>query len=266
MESQSFFSKNYVQVLLTLILVAVLSALAAYTHLTLKQAKGAYSGEASITVVGEGEVLAKPDIGVFSFSVMAEGEDAASAQESSAEAVNSILAFLEDEGVAEEDIKTQNYNLNPKYRFEERICVSGSFCPPGERVIDGYEVSQTVSVKVRDLDVAGDLISGAGERGATNISGLSFTIDDTDALMAEARAAAIKDAREKAEVLADNLDMKLGRIVGFWEESNDRYPSPMMGMGGAEMDMVSAVAKTAPSLPTGENNVTARVNIHFELK
>lgn len=265
--NQSFFTKNYVQVLFTLALVGVVTALAAYTHLTLKEAKSVFTGEANISVTGKGEVLAKPDIGTFSFAVRSEGEDAASAQEQSAEAVNAILSYLEGEEVEEKDIKTQNYNLNPKYRYEERVCAAGSFCPPGERIIDGYEVSQNVMVKVRDLDKAGDLISGVGERGATNISSLQFTIDDEDALMAEARAQAVADAREKADVLADSLGMRVSRIVGYWEENHNYYgmenraatmEMSMDGMGGS--------APTAPSLPTGENTVTAQVNISFELK
>ena len=152
MDSQSFLSKGYVQALLTLILLGVVVALGAYANLTFKQARGAYTGDTTISVSGSGEVLAKPDIGQFSFAVRAEGETATEAQEKSAEAINTILGYLEDAGVAEKDIKTQYYNLNPKYRYEERICAANTYCPPGEPIIDGYEVSQNVSVKVRDLE------------------------------------------------------------------------------------------------------------------
>lgn len=266
MESNQFLSKGYVQFLLTLILVAVLVAVGAYAHLTLKQAQGTYTGDTTINVRGEGEVLAKPDIGQFSFAVRAEGATASEAQELSAEAINAILGYLGEAGVEEKDIKTQYYNLNPKYRYEERACPTGSWCPPGEPIIDGYEVSQNISVKVRDLEAAGALISGVGERGATNISGLNFTIDDESALQAEAREAAIADAKEKAEVLAADLGMTIDRIVGFYEESDGYYPVAYdaRGMGG-DMAMES-MALSAPSMPTGENTVRSVVNITYELR
>lgn len=267
METQSFWSKGYVQVLLTLALIGVVGALGAYTHLTLKEAKSVFTGEANIQVAGEGEVLAKPDIGTFSFSVQAEGEDAATAQEESAKAINAVLAYLEEAGVAEKDVKTDNYNLNPKYRWEQAACPVGSVCPGGEQVLDGYEVFQSVTVKVRDLDASGDLISGVGERGATNISSLQFTIDDEDELMMQAREAAIADARAKAKELAKNLGMELGRVTGYWEDTNGGY-MPEMRMATMEMsaDNGGFGGKVAPSLPTGENTISARVNISYELK
>jgi uncharacterized protein YggE len=266
MESQTFLQKKYVQVLMSFIFIGVVAALAAYTQLTLKEARGVSTGETTISVSGEGEVLAVPDIGQFSFAVRAEGADAVEAQEASAEAINAILAYLNEAGVTQTDIKTQNYNLNPKYTYEERSCVSDGYCPPGERVIDGYEVYQNVSVKVRDLDNAGTLISGAGERGATNISSLQFTIDDESALQAEAREKAIADAKEKAEVLASDLGMRLDRIVGFQEGGGNNYA--MMERATMAMDSEEGFGgkMIAPSLPVGENEIRSNVTITYQLK
>jgi uncharacterized protein YggE len=267
MDNQTFISKKHVQVLMTLALVGVVAALIAYTHLTLREARGVFTGDTNISVMGEGEVFAKPDIGTFSFSVRAEGVNSAEAQEKSATSINQILEFLEESGVEEKDIKTQNYNLNPRYRYQERICPVGSFCPPGEQIIDGYEVTQSVMVKVRDLDKAGDLISGAGDRGATDISSLQFTIDDESELMAEARAVAIADAKEKAKVLADNLGMRLGRITGYWEGGNDFYGETRMATMEMSMNGLGGMDKAmTPSLPTGENLIRSQVNINFELE
>lgn len=262
---QSFLSLWYVRFLAILILIGVVAALAAYTNYTMKQAKYNYMGPTTINVRGEGEVLARPDIGQFSFAVRAEADDAETAQELSAESINSILAYLEGAGVEEKDIKTENYNLNPRYRYEERICPMGSFCPPGEQVIDGYEVSQRVTVKVRDLDESGNLISGVGERGATNISGLQFTIDDESNLKAEAREKAIADAKAKAKELAEDLGVKVVRMVGYYEE--EMYPMPYHGGFGGDMMMArSEAASLAPALPVGENSFTATVNITYEVK
>lgn len=255
--------KSYVQILITLILLCTVLALGAYAYFTLKQAKQGMMGPTTISMTGEGEVFGKPDVGQFTFTVRAEGEEASAAQSQSAEAVNTILAYLKEQGVEEKDVKTQGYNLTPRYTYEARPCAVGMYCPPGEQVQNGFEVSQSVSVKVRDLDKAGELISGAGERGATDLSGLSFTIDDESVLKAEARTMAIEDAKEKAQETARDLGVRLVRMINYYEHEN----APMPYYGGAMME--SAVANKdamAPSLPTGESTITSRVTIVYEIK
>lgn len=265
MESKTFLSLWYVQVLLVLALFGVVAALGAYTYYTLQTAKYHYMGPTTINVRGEGEVLAKPDIGSFSFSVRAEGVDAAEAQTKSAEAMNAVLGYLKEAGVEENDIKTTNYNLMPTYDYgQDQICEFGRYCPPVDPVIDGYEVSQMVEVKVRNLDASGDLISGVGSRGATDISGLQFTIDDETVYKAEAREQAIAEAREKAKQLADDLGVRIVRMTGFYEEEG-YYPMPYYGMGGDMME-TKATSAIAPSMPTGENSIRSVVNITYEIK
>lgn len=260
--TRSFLSLWYVRALIVLALIGVVAALAAYAHLAVKQARYSNYGPTTINVRGEGEVLARPDIGQFTFAVRAEGDDAATAQEQSAAAMNEIIAYLTEAGVAESDIKTTNYTLNPRYIYENTVCPAGMYCPPGEPIIDGYEVSQMVEVKVRDLDRSGELISGVGARGATNVSGLSFTIDDEDALKAEAREEAIREAREKAEKLADALDVRIVRMIGYYEE--EVYP-PYYGYGG-DMAVMESSARIAPNMPVGENEITSTVNITYEIR
>lgn len=264
MDSKSFFSKQYAQVLLTLALVGVIAALASYAYYTIKQSQGVYTGATVITVQGEGKADAKPDIGMFSFSVLADGKDAAEAQTKSATSINDIVAYLKGAGVEEKDIKTENYNLNPKYRYDAKPC-SLSYCPPSNPVLDGYEVSQTVTVKVRALDKAGDLISGVGGKGATNISSLQFTLDDSSVLKADARAKAIADAKEKADKLAKDLGVHIVRMTGFWEDQGGVYP---MTDGYRAMDTKSSAgfAPVAPSMPTGENTVNSTVSITYEVR
>ena len=265
MENTTLLNSKNVRSLVMLVLASATIALLVYAHTTYKMSQNQY-GPTTINVRGEGEVLAKPDIGSFSFSVRAEGEDAAEAQEKSAEINNAIIAYLKEQGVEEKDIKTQYYNLNPKYRYEERVCPFGSYCPPGEPIIDGYEVSQNVTVKVRDLDKSGDLITGVGERGASAISGLSFPLAATANLEAEAREIAIADAKDKAEKLVKDLDSRIVKLVGFYEE--EYYPMPY-GYGG---DMLATAvvsmdaAPASPELPTGENTIRKVVNITYEIR
>ncbi len=260
---QSFLTRPPVQALLSLVLLCLVLALGAYAYQALTFAKQGGIGPTTISAVGVGEVFAAPDIGQFSFSVRAEGDEASTAQNQSAEAINTILGYLNEEGVEDRDIKTQHYNLSPRYRYEERICPTNSFCPPGNQVLDGYEVTQTVMVKVRDLDRAGELISGAGSRGATNVSSLSFTIDDETALKAEARAAAIADAKQQAEQTARDLGVRLVRMVDY-SESGAGDGLPYGGM--LDMAVRTESMMSAPSLPTGESTIVSRVSIQYEVR
>jgi uncharacterized protein len=261
---QTFFSRKSNQVLASLALFMVVVALGMYSHYTWVQSEYMNYGPTTISVTGEGEVQAIPDIGEFSFSVNAEGDDAATAQTESATKINAILAYLKAEGIEEKDIKTEYYNLYPKYRYEERVCMMNTYCPPGEQVPDGFEVSQSVRVKVRSTDTAGQLISGVGDLGATNISSLSFTIDDESALTDAARTAAIEDAQAKAEVLAKQLGVRIVKMMGYYEDEG--YGQPYYGMGSAmEMKSVSMDA-VAPEMPTGENTISRRVTITYQIR
>lgn len=261
---QSFFTHSINRTLGTLVLAAAVVALGAYAYLTFAQAKYAGYGPTTIAVSGEAEVMARPDVGTFSFTVEAEADDAAAAQTASAERMNAVLAYLTEQGIEERDIKTQNYSLQPKYRYEERVCPMGSYCPPGERIADGFMVMQTVSVKVRDLDAAGNIIAGVGQTGATNISSLGFTIDDPSILEAEARVLAIADAEAKAEVLAEALGVTLVRMIGFYEQEKTHYP--VYGMGGDMMERSAMEMAVAPDMPVGEDATHSLVTITYEIK
>lgn len=265
--NNTFFSNAFNRVLATVAMIALVAALFAYAYYTLKQADYMYMGPTTISVTGEGEVLAVPDIGQFSFSVTATAPEAKAAQADAASKTNEIIAYLREQGIEERDIKTEQYSLYPKYRWEERVCAIGMPCTPGEQVQDGFEVSQSVSVKVRDLDKAGDLITGAGERGATNLSGLTFTIDDQDSLKAEARALAIADAKEKSKELAKELGVRIVRMNGYYEDEGG-YPSPYAYGGDMAMNerAMAATPESAPELPAGESATKSRITITYVVK
>jgi uncharacterized protein YggE len=259
------FQELYMRRIAAVIGVMIVVALIAYTYLTLKQAQYMYSGPTSITVRGEGEIFATPDTATFSFGVESKEADATTAQNKASETMEAVISYLKESGVEEKDIKTEYYNLTPRYEYPEVVCTS-FYCPPqGEPKLVGYQVSQTVSVKLRDRSKAGDIISGVGNRGATNVSGLSFTIDDPDAYKAQAREEAIKDAKGKAEVLAKTLGARLVRMNGYWEDEGG-YPIPY-GMGGA-MDAVQSkmMPERAAELPVGENTIVSRVSISYEIR
>jgi uncharacterized protein len=219
----------------------------------------------TISVSGEGEVFAVPDMATFSVTVQEEAKEVQDAQETATEKANEIIAFLEDEGVEEKDIKTTNYNVYPQYDYIRSVCSEG-LCPPGRQELRGFEVSQTLTVKVRDTEKAGDLLSGVGSRGASKVSGLSFTIDDEDALNSEARAMAIEDAQTKATELARQLGVSLVRVVGFYENDYG-YPAPYAyGLGGDVAVARAESASVAPQIPVGENKIVSNVSVTYEIR
>lgn len=220
----------------------------------------------TITVSGMGEVFAVPDRATFTVTVREDAEDVADAQEEATTKMNGIIDYLKGAGVEEKDIKTINYSVNPKYEYTQGTCTNFS-CPPSNQVLVGFEVWQMLEVKVQDPKKAGDLLSGVGGKGASEVSGLSFTIEDEDELKSEAREQAIAEAREKADQLAAQLGVKVVRVVGFYEDSYG-YPYAY-GKGGVAMDVAMsarAEAAPAPQLPTGENKITSNVNVTYEIR
>lgn len=219
----------------------------------------------TISVSGEGEVLAVPDTATFSVTIQETAKDVESAQETATEKANDIIAYLDEAGVEEKNIQTTDYSIYPQYEWVRASCVDG-YCPDGKQNLVGYQVSQTITIKVSDTDMAGELLAGVGSRGASSVSGLSFTIDDEDALMAAARDEAIADARAKAEELAKSLDVKLVRVVGF-SESGAYPPMPYAARGSASMDMAQAEVQLAsPQLPTGQNKIISNVTVVWEIR
>lgn len=258
----ALFSSTPFRLLTGLVLLMALITLGSIARLNFEKAKYANPMPATVSVSGVGEVIAVPDVGEFSFMVNAKGDDAAAAQSQSATAINDVIAYLTGAGVAEGDIKTTGYNVYPHYRYEDRVCPAGSFCPSGEPIEDGYEASQTVTVKVRNINDAGTLISGVGEHGATNISSLSFTVDDSEAIRAEARTKAIADAEAKAITLANDLGVQLVRFIGYYDESGyaePYYNTKVMAFEAADQSVV-------PEMPVGEDVTTVRVNVTYEVR
>src|SRR3989338_4711600 len=202
----------------------------------------------TINVSGEGEVFAVADTATFSVTVREKAKEVKDAQDAA----------------TEKDIKTLDYSVNPDYEWSQGACPQGGYCP-GKQVLIGYQVSQTLSVKVRDTKKAGDLLSGVGSRGATEVSGLSFTIDDEEALKAEARDKAIAQAKEKAKVLAKSLGVSLVRVVGFYENEGG-MPIYGYGMGGDERMMAGSAPKAAPQIPAGQNKIVSNVSVTYEIR
>ncbi|HZX75049.1 MAG TPA: SIMPL domain-containing protein, partial [Cyclobacteriaceae bacterium] len=153
---------------------------------------------------------------------------------------------------------------SPKYAPANQIACFAYPCPQPPQKIVGYTATQSITVKIRAVDTASDVRTGLAALGITDISGPDFSIDNQEAYQDQARAKAITDAQNKAEVLAKQLGVHLGKITSFSE--NGSQPYPVMYSAKA-MDMASgATAAPAPVLPKGQNKITSNVSITYELR
>lgn len=227
-------------------------------------------GYNSITLSGHGEVSAVPDIANVYFTIRKDGKTVKEAQDAVAKIEKASLDFLKSSNVAEKDIKTTNASFNPKYdyKYDTQILMPCNEwgCPPrpGKNVISGYEAYESLTVKIRKIDDVGAIMQGLGGLGVSDLSGPNFTIDDEDALKAQARKEAIDDAKAKAKVLSKDLGVRLGKVMSFNENG---YGGPIYY--GKEM-MVSAdgsASVPAPAeIPKGENTIISDVTITYEIK
>lgn len=217
----------------------------------------------NISVTGKADVVSIPDVATFSFSITETGKTVADAQAKATEKTNNALKAVRAGGVQDKDIKTLSYSINPHYEYTQGTCTT-YVCPPGKSILTGYDVSQTIEVKVRDLAKAGDLFDSIGSVGVQNVNGLTFAIDNIDTIKAQAREKAITNARQKAEKIAKDLGVSLVRITSFYDSSDDViYPYGREGMGG---DVMTIKASVAPEIPKGEQKVTASVSITYEIR
>lgn len=260
-------------VLLALAGALYLLALAANTIAEHQYIGRDVNAQTTITVSGDGDSYATPDIATVSFAITQEEKNSVDARKMVDAKMKKIHDFLAGSGVLDKDVKTTGYNLYPKYDYVSTPCVLDKMtatqslvypCGNSKQVLKGYEVSQSVEVKIRNLDDAGKVLGGLSDNGATNLSGLSFLVEHEDAVEAQAREAAIGKAKAKAVELAKTLGVSLVRIVSFNEGNN--YPI-YYGRGGMVKAMsADAGAPTPADIPRGENKYTSNVTIVYEIR
>ena len=204
----------------------------------------------TINVIGEGKVMAKPDIALVKASVVSEGKNVTAVQDANTKNMNKIIEFLEDSGVKEKDIKTVNYNLNPRYVYREGAAPR----------IAGYSITQGLEIKIRDLDKVGQILEGTVTAGANQINSFVFRVDDDEELRAEAREIAIKEAKKKAKELASQLGVKLVKLSGY----NESFSNPIM-YKEMSYDMAGRGGGGLPNVQAGENEIIVNVNLSYEI-
>lgn len=259
-------NKNVINIFAALLLIS-LAAMAVFFGASawnkIKQSK--YIGPEpinTISITETGEVFAKPDLAIVDLSVISESKNLDEALLDNTNKMNSIIDFVKSQGVQEKDMKTVNFSIYPVYDYiKEEISIYPY--PPGKRVLTGYEVTQQLEVKIRDLGKAGKIIGGATEAGANEVSNLQFTIENEDGLKKEARAQATEKVKTKAKEMASQVGVNLGRITNFSENFNypyyygvDSLKAAPSGIGGGEISQIQ----------TGENKITVTMSITYEIK
>jgi len=265
--SESLLQSRKIHGALALVLILLAAFLFAETIKSLKEYRfvgGGIAPSNAITVSGEGEVFAVPDTAEFSFTVLETAATSAEVQAAATTKANDAIKALVDLGIEEKDIKTVAYDLYPKYEWRTNTTCVRFPCEQNQVQV-GFELNQTVQVKVRAIDRAGEMLEAVTGKGVSSVSGLTFTVADEDGIQADARKQAIDDARAKADKLASDLGVSLVRIIGFSEGGVPpvmfaRDSAQTLGMGGDEM------MKSSVSVPTGENRVVSNVNITYEIR
>ncbi|MEN9649145.1 MAG: hypothetical protein RL094_112 [Candidatus Parcubacteria bacterium] len=224
----------------------------------------------TINVNGHAEITALPDVATFSWTTTEEGKTVQDAQDKSAEKSNKAIAYLESQGVPRADISTGGFSTSEKY--SSSICNYESArptpCPVTSEVV-GYTTYQTVSVKVRNAQQnskkVSQYIAEIGKMGVKTTD-VSYTFDNPTNLKVSAQEAAIYNAHQNAERLAKSLGVKLGEVIGYYDNNSSAYE----GYGGmamsAKSSMMDARAPIAPDLPSGDRTISSDVVVTYSIR
>jgi uncharacterized protein YggE len=209
-----------------------------------------------ISVEGDSTIKMEPDVAYLSLAISTENEDSAVAVEENNTDTNAVLDAIFALGVAEEDVQTHSYSLYPSYDWVD-----------GEYEETGYEAYQGLTITVYNFDLLGDLISGASEAGANQFNGVSFELENYEEELEAAREEAIEEARAKADTIADASGAKLGKLMSYYEYTDDYdyYGKGGMVYAEAAYDMEEA-RETVANIQPGQEEVTLTVSLSFRLK
>ena len=210
------------------------------------------SDQSGLSVNGTGSVSVTPDVAQLQLGVEVTAKTVAQARSSAAEAMDEIMAALKTNDIDENDVKTRYFNIYPQYNRERE----------GTAEITGFTVNNQLTVTVRDIDTASEVLDDAITAGgdSVRVNGISFIVDDPEQFLDDARAKAIENAREHAETLASAAGVSVGGVRSISESSGGYYPpqpqiavQPADGFGGAT------------SISPGEQELTVSVFVVFEI-
>lgn len=210
----------------------------------------------SILVTGEGEASGPPDRAQVSAGVQTVAKSVAQASQENQSIVDAIMKALERQGIEKKHIQTANYSIWPEQQHDPQ--------QPNQLSITGYRVSNVVNVIVEDIDKVGDVLAAVTGAGANSVHGVQFMVKDTAALEQQARAAAMADARTRAEELAKLAGVELGEVLTISMSYGGGYPRPMMAARGG--DYMMAEMSAVPGISPGELSVNVQVQVTFLIR
>lgn len=214
------------------------------------------SRPAIFVLSGEGKASAVPDLAVINSGVVSEGTSAREALDANTAAMAKLIAAIKEAGIEDKDVATSGFTVQPRYIYSQRN--DGTQEPPR---ISGYEVRNTVTVKVRDLAKLGGILDKAVTEGSNQVDSLSFDIADKKTLYEDARKAALADARAKAELYATAAGVKLGRLRELSEQTSGGFPPPRPMM---RMEMKAAPQADVP-VERGEQEIAVNITATWEI-
>ena len=208
--------------------------------------------ETTLSISAEGSVNRAPDIAFLNAGVQTQGETAQAAMSANATAMNGVFDALAAANIERSDMQTSNFSLQPQYDYSNRQ----SGAPPR---LTGYQASNQLTVRVRDLDNLGETMDALVSAGGNTFSGLRFALEDDRGAKNAARDIAMKEAIARAELYAAASGYEVARVVTI-SESGGYSPQPMAMMAEARsMDRSTPVA-------SGEVGYSVTVNVTFELR
>ena len=250
----SDFGRKILHTLFGILLVYMIFFLGTLINNNIK--KNTYIGLAdrpikTINVTGYAKVNASNDIAVTTLGYSNTDKSVSKAQADNNKVMDKIISELKLLGIDEKDLQT-NYSIYPEYAYTS----------DEGRKFKGYKVTNQVTIKIRNLKIVQDVLALAGKHEANQVSGLSFTIDDTQNLKYEARTKALADAKKKALILAKSLGVRLYGVTAYSEYEGGRgydyktfASEDLAGMGAA-----------APQVVSGSKDVEMNVNITYEIR
>ena len=209
-----------------------------------------------IVVTGQGSVQLAPDMALLQLTVTREAETAREALDANSAAMSEVIKDLREQGIAERDIQTDNFSIQPRYVYPQPKA-GGENIPP--RIV-GYTVRNGLGVRVRELDKLGAIIDRSVTLGVNQGGGITFTNDDPSAALEQARTRAVEDAAGRARTLASAAGVKLGRVLEISEQSRHSPHVPMMRSTWAMADAAEAVQVAA-----GENSYEVMINLAYAI-
>ncbi len=205
----------------------------------------------TFTVTGEGKVSVKPDVAMVNVGVQTNGATVNTTQDQLNRNINAVSTAVKKIDVADGDIQTTNYAINPTYDYTS-----------GTQRITGYQASASLGIKVRKIENANAVIDAATKAGANDVGGISFDVDDKTNVQNEARQKAVADAKKKAGDAARTAGFSLGKIINYTEGFVSPRPIPMMAKA-----LAPEAADAAPTqLEQGSSDITVQVTLSYEIR